>query len=173
MPRSLTSAALAAIYAQETGDWPIQLLTITHPALISPLYLSDNPMTRTSDANGQPYYKTTSNGIDYLFLPFELSLPDDDSEKIQTAKLTLDNIDLSIVQAVREMGTTPAQVTIALVMQSAPDTTVMSIGPLAMRDVTYDATAVTATLSFEQILNEPFPGDLVSPSTLPGVFLED
>jgi len=157
--RILSSAALQAMYAQETGTIFFVLIEITHPSL-------GTPFTLSSDAK-----PVVSNGVIYNPFPFEIAMPDDDPEKIQTASLTIDNIDRSIVAAVRAFGNTPAEVMISVVTSATPDTVEMATGPLTLRDVTYDAMTVQGTLRFEEILNEPFPGDLVSPATMPGVFL--
>lgn len=157
--RVLSSTALQALYAQETGTIFFVLVSLTHPSLGSPFAL-------TSDAA-----PTVSNGVTYQPFPFEIALPDDDPEKIQSATLAVDNIDRSIVAAVRGFGTIPATVSIQIVTATTPDTVEMEVGPLTLRDVTYDAFTVQGTLRFEEILNEPYPGDLVTPATSPGVFL--
>ena len=157
--RTLSSAALQAIYAQETGTAFFMLISVAHPSL-------GTPFTLTSD-----WVPTVSNGVTYNPFPFELTMPDDTADKIQTGGLAIDNIDLSIVTAVRGFGTTPATVTISVVTSATPNTVELSVGPLTLRDVSYDALTVAGTLRFEEILNEGFPGDLVSPATIPGVFL--
>jgi hypothetical protein len=157
--RTLSSAALQALYAQETGTIFFVLITIAHPSLGTPIAIC-------SDAA-----PVVSNGVTYQPFPFEIAMPDDDPEKIQSCAFTVDNIDRSIVTAIRGFGTTPASVTIQIVTSTTPNTIEMEVGPLYLRDVTYDAMTVQGTLRFEEILNEPFPGDLVTPATIPGVFL--
>jgi hypothetical protein len=120
----------------------------------------------TSDA-----VQTISRGNAFLPFPFMLTIPDDQDQKLPHAQITIDNVDRSIVAAIRNMGTTPAGVLIELVTSNTPDTVEFSSGQLTLRDVHYDELSVTGALSFEAILSEPFPGDLVTPATIPGVFL--
>ncbi len=171
MARTLSSWALQAAYAQDTSEGFILLLTIRHPVLSGPVYLSSDPTTRGTDATGQPYYYTESNSNQYLTIPFQISLPDDDPEKLLTAKLSIDNIDRSIISTIRQMGTIPGTLQIQIVTMSHPNNVEYDSGELTMRDVQYDALTVSTTMSFENILHEPYPGDRVSPVTAPGVFL--
>lgn len=159
--RSLSSAALQALYAQETGTAFILLLTISHRTLSAPIRV-------TSD--GVP---TRSRGSTFLPFPFLIAIPDDEQEKLPHAQITIDNVDRSIVSAIRSIGTTPAQILIEVVTSVTPDVVEFSSGQLTLRDVHYDALIVTGTLGFEAILAEPFPGDLITPATIPGVFLSE
>lgn len=159
MPRVLSSAALQAAYAQQTADGFLILIHISHPALSSDIYV-------TSDI-----VPTVSQGITYAPFPFDVTLPDDDPDKPPTASLTIDAIDRSIIAAIRSMGVTPATLTIDIVTMSTPDVVEMTSGAMTLRNVTYDALTVTGQMSYEEILQEPFPGDDVSPLTLPGVYL--
>ena len=69
------------------------------------------------------------------------------------------------------MGTAPAGILIEVVTSATPDNVEFASGELTLRNVNYDAMTVSGTLTFEAILAEPFPGDLVTPATIPGVFL--
>lgn len=158
--RSLSSFALQAMYAQETGSIPFVLIRGSHPVLGTGFF------NFTSDT-----VETVSNGITYQPFPFEITLPDDDPDQVPSCSLTLDNIDRSMVAAVRGMGNVPATIELQVAMSDTPDVVEMAVGPLTLRDVNYDALTVMGTLRFEEILNEPYPGDIVTPATLPGVFL--
>jgi len=159
VPRTLSSAALQALYSQETGTCFLILLTISHPTLSAPLFF-------TSDG-----VQTISRGNVYLPFPFQLTIPDDQDQQLPQAGITIDNVDRSIVTAIRNMGTAPAGILIEVVTSAAPDNVEFASGELTLRDVNYDAMTVSGTLTFEAILAEPFPGDLVTPATIPGVFL--
>ena len=41
---------------------------------------------------------------------------------------------------------------------------------MRMLDVEYDALTVTARLQYEDVLTEPFPADIYTPSSTPGLF---
>lgn len=201
MSRTLSSNAIAALNASETGVVFIVLLTITHPTLTLPIYISSDPTTRriSSDiagvgdtdlpspddtdsgtdvdldgvssvvALGQPYYVTVSRGNDYVFVPYNIVLPDDRADQIGIATIEIDNVDRSICQAIRNIGNTPAGVLIEIVTSVTPNVVEGSFA-MVLRDVTYDAMTVSGRLGFEEILTEAFPPDQVTPATLPGVF---
>ncbi len=165
--RHLSPIALAAVYAQETGTVFIVLLTISHPTLIDPETSAPAPLRFCSDA-----VQTVSRGNAYLPFPFMLALASEDPQKPPEAILQIDNIDRSITAAIRNMGVVPCQILIELVTSDTPDAVEYSSGSMTLRDVHYDALTVSGQLAFEQILNEPFPSTLVTPATIPGVFLE-
>jgi len=143
--------------AQETGEVFLVLLEIDHPSLTTPIRV-------TSDAAF-----TVSGGNTFLPFPFQFTFPDDQTDQIPIAKLTIDNIDLSIITAIRSMGNTPATVVMYMVLASTPNVVENTIA-MTMRNVNYDALTVTCDLRFEEILDEPYPGDQVTPATIPGVF---
>lgn len=159
MPRTLSSIALQGIYSQETGTAYIVLLTISHPTLPVPIRV-------TSDA-----VATVSQGATFIPYPFLLTLPTDDDLQPARARLTIDNVDRAIIVSLRNIGTTPATLLIEIVTSNTPDTVEFSSGNLTLRNVEGDAVSVTGELGCEEILAEGFPGDSVSPLTVPGVFV--
>ena len=110
MPRPLSSAARAAIFAQETGEAFIFLLELSHPDFTDTLRVCNN---------GE---NVTSNGQTYLWFPFELTLAGETDDTLPRARLRICNVDRRIVQAVRSVASQPVTARIALVMASTPDT---------------------------------------------------
>ena len=156
--RTLSSAMLQAIYAQETGVVPILLLTLSGPGITT--------IRVTSDA-----VNTVSNGQAFAPFPFMLTLPDDRADQIPQARLTIDAVDQRIADAVlKQLGNQPLTVTMQLVTSTDPDTIELQY-TMMMREIEGDALTISGALHFDPILAEPFPGDLVTPSTLPGVFV--
>jgi hypothetical protein len=156
--RTLSSADIQAMNAQETGDSYHCLITISHPNLPAPIAL-------TSDA-----VPTVSNGVTFVPFPFLFQIPDDRSDQLPIAKLQIDNTELAILQAIRSVGNAYPTVLMQIVLGSDPDT-IEAEWTMTMRNVVWDMNQITMDLRFDQILDEPFPGDLVTPSTIPGVFL--
>jgi len=146
-PRSLSSAAKAALTFQETGEIYLMLLTIQHPALIPSLYF----------------------GNTYLAWPFQVALPEEREDTVPTIQIVIDNIDRRIMAGIRSLPTAPT-VLLEVVLASSPDT--VEAGPFnfTLRGVDYDALTITGTLSPEDILNEPFPQYTYSPASFPGLF---
>jgi len=123
------------------------------------------PMRVTSDNK-----VTVSNGSAFVPLPFIYQVPDDRSDQLPVGKLQICNIDLSIINWVRSIGNDPATVLMQIVMGSTADHIEVE-WEMTLRAVTYDDMTVGGDLRFDEILDAPYPGDLVTPATLPGVFL--
>lgn len=157
MSRSTSSTFRQAIYAQQTDEAFLVLLTLDHDDLGSPIRV-------TSDA-----VDTISNSNTFSHCPFQISLPDDTDEHVTEARLTIDNIDRSVVEALRSISS-PPEVTIQLVLASDPDTIEAEFADFLLKDADYDDLVVTGRLSLDHLMNEPIPGDVMDPSRTPGLF---
>ena len=147
----------AALMAQETGEAFLILVKIDHTSLSAPIRV-------TSDG-----VNTTSNGETFIAMPFELELPISDPDQPPRAKLTIDNVDRSIVTAIRSIST-EATVDIDIVLASDPDTLEVSFTGFKLVNVSYDALTVEGDLSFENFFAEPYPSRVFSPADFPGGF---
>lgn len=157
MARSLSSPAARAIFAQQTGEAFIILLTLTHPEFL--------PIRVCND--GQD---VVSDGQTYQQFPFEIVMPEETEEAPPVVQLSICNVDRSIVNAVRSVSGEPITVTMSIVLASSPD--VIEAGPITfvMLDVEYDAGTVTGTLAFEgDVLNQAYPSETFNPSDYPGL----
>ena len=156
----------AAAYAEENDKIPIVLLTIDHPTLIGPIRLSSDPTTFLTDA---PVWATVSRGNNYFFVPFSIVIPDDKEQAPPQAKISLDNIDRSIIPLLRSTDT-PATVTIEIVLSSAPDTVEIEFPTMDLVAADYDASTVTLTLSIDALMSEPYPAHSFDPAGFPALF---
>lgn len=158
MPRPLSTPAIRALFASQTGEAFIVLLTLSHPTLANPIRVC---------SDGQALI---SNGNTYVAFPFRISLPAEVEGAPPTTELEIDNVDRSIVKAVREATGEPIQISMSVVLASSPNT--IEAGPFdfTLRNVEYDASVVRGQLQYEDILNEPYPGDTMTPSRFPGLF---
>lgn len=157
MARSLSLTARRAIYDQDTAEVFLILLTLSHPNWVAPVRVVHNTQN------------ITSRGNEYLAFPFLINLPDDTAESVPEVTLTIDNVSREIVAQVRSISTSP-DVTLEIVLASSPNT--LEAGPFAFKltRVTYNALTVEGVLSHEDILNEPFPGDSITPEHFPSAF---
>jgi hypothetical protein len=156
-PRSLSSAAVRALTAQETGEAFLMLVTITHDDLAAPLYFANNTVD------------VTSRGHQFLGWPFEVALPDEREDALPTVQLRIDNVDRRIMEGIRGLLTAPT-VLLEIVLASAPD--IIEAGPFnfTLRGVEYDALVITGTLAPEDVLNEPAMQYSFTPDLFPGLF---
>lgn len=157
MPRTLSTAALKAILAQQTGEAFLVFLRLDHPSLTQPIRVVNDGVDHVVD------------GLTWVGFPFEAAIPSESEDSLPTVKLVIDNVDRSIVQAVRQL-TSPPTISIHVALASSPPT--IEAGPyeFTLRNVAYDALTVSGDLRFEDVLNEPCPGDMMTPTTFPGLF---
>lgn len=157
MARSLSSLAKQAVFAQETGEVFLLLLTISHASLATPIRVVNNTQN------------ITSNGNLYTAFPFTIVLPDDTEEQPPRMRLVIDNVDRQIVQAVRNMTSKPT-ITLDVVLASQPDTLEASFPGFSLRRTNYDALTVEGDLNLEDVVLEPFPALSFTPQLAPGLF---
>lgn len=156
MSRSLSPVALESAFAQETGEVWLVLCTITHPSLATPLRFVNDMQSLTSRGNL------------YIAFPFEVEFPEEDADSAGEARIVLDNIDQSIVRAIRAMSG-PPEITLEVILASDPDTVEAEFPGMVLRDARYDAARVTGTLRFEDITSEPISIEM-TPQRFPGLF---
>lgn len=157
MPRTLSAAARAAMFAQETGSVFLLLLDIAGTGLPAPVRVVNNMQPITHAGN---VYQAGAFGI---------TLPPEEDDRPPEVRLQIDNVDQAIVEGVRLL-TGPPTVTLRVVLAESPD--VIECGPFdfTLRGAEYDAAMVTGTLMFQDILNESFPTDAFTPANFPGLF---
>lgn len=159
MSRSLSAAARAALYAQETaGLFPV-LLEISHPDLAETIRVVDNSVDLVYLGNTYKAY------------PFRFDPPDETADNKAGAKLTIDNIDRSIVLAVRSIS---SRAKVKAVATFYNDQGVTVFDPLAswefeLANVTYDAFSVSGDLIYEDRLGIRIPALEFTPQDFPGV----
>lgn len=155
--RSLSTAAKASLAAQETGEVWLMLLALSNPYFTSTFRYVDN-----SEA-------ITSNGDTYQSFPFEITLPNEDGESVQRARLSL-YAHPDIIEAVRSLRG-QLTVEISVIMASEPDTIVTGPISLVLLDIEWDALTVNGTLgSSIKLLDEPTPSDRFNPGSYPTLF---
>ena len=157
MSRVISEGARAHLFAAETGEAFLVLLTFTHNGLPAPLRV-------TSDTA-----ETISRGEVYVPYPFELTLPDEEESKSPRARLVIDNVDRQIVAALRNLATSPV-VTMEVVRAAAPDTVEAVFVDFRLANVVYDSHVIEADLTLEDFTAEPYPAASFSPSLFPGIF---
>jgi len=164
---SLSLTFRAAAHAEQTGEVLVFLATVTHESLETPIYLSSDPTARLS--TDPLRYGTVSRGNTYDYLPMSLVLPEDSLDTEPTMQLQIDNVMRTLTPLLRSIST-PAIVTVELVLASTPDT-VEAIWPefeLTKSTPAADVVAVDLTTDSDQ--DEPYPAGLFTPAGFPGLF---
>ncbi|NKM69159.1 DUF1833 family protein [Rhizobium laguerreae] len=167
MSRDVSSGFLNAIYSQETDEVPICLLTVTHESLDEPIYISSDATTHLSD--DPLLYGTESRGDQYIFLPFEFTLPDDRSDSPPRVELTMDNVDRTLVSILRTF-VTPPSIKLEIILASDPDLVEIAMPVLQMSDATMEDHTILVSLVADALINEPHPAGQFTPGSFPGLF---
>lgn len=156
-----------AMYAQETDEVVICLLTITSEALTDPVRVCYAPLTDALPVLNVP--GLVSNGEEFVFVPFDIILPRDDKTGTVSAKLQMDNVEREVIDIVRGIRK-PAKVKIQAILASDPDFIEMEYTDFLLSNVSYDADYVEGDLTLEYWALEPFPSGRFTPSGFPGLF---
>lgn len=157
MSRDTSTTFRNAVMAQETGEVPLLLLTLDHADLSVPIRVVNNSKD------------IVSGGETFIAFPMEITLADDPEERMPQASISIDNVDRSIVTAVRTITSAPT-ITIELILASDPDTIEASYDNFTMKSISYDSLTVTGTLTIEDFTLEPFPGGSMLPGNFAGLF---
>lgn len=153
-------------YAQETDVAVITLLTMTVGTTV--IRVCNTPIERFADL-GENAYGVTSNGERYIFLPFDITLPQDDKTGAVTAKLEIDNVSRDIVGYARD-SKDPINVAVQVVLSNALDTPELEFNDFKLTNVKYNGFTVSGNLSVDYLGLEPFPRGRFTPSGFPGLF---
>lgn len=164
--RQLSNAARQAVFAQDTSQVFIMLLTITHPNFVEPIRLSSDPTTLLPIAG---FRGTISRGNEYIYMPFSVALPSQDDTGIARANISIDNIDRQIVMYIRQADSA-LSVNLEIVMASSPDVIEVSAPDFRLEKVSYDALTVSGDLSLEYYDLEPYSKLRFTPNAFPGMF---
>lgn len=170
MSRDVSLDFIAAVNAQETDEAFIVCVTIDHPDLPAPVYLNnsgENISRFIGDSSGD-----STGDVVFLACPFQPILSEDSDDRPPQAKLIIDNIDRTLVAAIREAaagGVAPV-VTLELVKASDPDLVEAAFTDFEMREITYNSLTIEATLTLEGLFKEPACGYSFSPTYFAGLF---
>lgn len=135
MARTVSSTARQAGLAPETNEVFLYLLEISHTNLSTPIRVVNNREN------------IIHNGNTYLATAFNFTPPAESDGEIQPAKLTIDNVDRRIVEAIRTINSL-ADISAIVVLASDPDT--IEVGPYEMilKNVSYNSETVSGDLIY-------------------------
>ena len=150
-----------------TQNAPALNASSTDVAFFFLLTVSDgvNPDIRLVNNNED----VVSRGQTFMAYPFSLVLPDDDTTRAPTCKITVDNVDLRLIEMIRALPDAPT-VKVELVTSAYPDLVEREIDYLKVRSVDYDALAIQFTLEIQNILARKFPEGSYDPIQVGDLF---
>ena len=156
--RQYSSPARQNLLATSADEPFLIMLEINHPDLLTPVRVVNDVQN------------LTSNGNEYVALPFRVSLPDDAQGQVPQATLEVDNIGKELTQWLEVSGGGQgAKCTILQVMRSEPDLIEFSI-TLDLTNLSINNQVVSGTLGFLNTLNQVSTTVNFTPSTTPGLW---
>lgn len=169
MGRLVSLTVRAAANAEHTDQIPVVLVTIRHPSLSAPAYLSSDPTERIS---ADPLrYGTRHQGQVYDFVLMGTVLPDDEKDSPPKATLAFENVDADMAKAIRSITPgTYATVDYIVVLAGTPDIIEARYTNLRSVRGSYDAAQVSLDISAEPLTAEPWPAGRQTVSRFPGLF---
>lgn len=153
---SLSADAVRELFKQNSGECFLTLLTLEHPTLGTIRLVRNNE-------------DITSRGNLYRRFPFDIPMPADVNESLSNLTINASNVDLSLMATLRSIDE-PLPATVEIIAASAPD--IVQQGPYSF-DLTQaggDETTITGQLSYEPVVQDPFPAASFTPQTNPGLF---
>lgn len=164
---TLTSSSFdQQFFSQETESVFIVLLTLSNDDLDEDIRIASDPYELLPTANVRG---VESDGLEYIFMPFEITLPRDDSTGTVSATLTIDNVEREVIAQARSVRT-PINVKMQCVLSDDVDVVEIEYDYFQLSNVSYDSMTVSGELTLDYWGLEPFPSGRFIPSQFPGLF---
>lgn len=168
--RNLSAEALKALFSPESDSDLAILVTLYAEDGVTPLVnLSDSYTQRLSETTQDIVYGMISNGVEYTFLPLEISLPSEEEARAPRCSIIIRDVVRYLIPTIRNLTYQP-KVKLQLVLTKTPNVVEVSYTGFYISSLTYNAEQITAELSMIDYEREPFPAHSFSPAYFPGLF---
>ncbi len=131
--------------------------------------LCDSYTTRISENNTDVMYGVVSRSKNYIFLPLEITLPQEDEAQAPRCSIVIRDVTRYLIPVIRELKE-PPKVKLELVLSTTPNVVEVSFDGFYVTNFTYNRDQVTCELQMVNYEREPFPVHSFNPSTFPGLF---
>lgn len=150
---------LEEIFAQESGDPFLTLITLNHPTFPDPLRFVNNSVD------------IVSRGNTYKAFAVEIGLPIDDGENQKEFSLIFDNVSLELIDEIRSVvGETQIQVSLEMVLASQPDVVEIEYSELKIATVSYNRFFIECKLITDDFLSTELSSERYTPTIFRGLF---
>lgn len=153
----ISNSLRGAMFAEETSDGLLVLLTITHGDLNTPIRIVNNNTN------------VISRGLEFIAFPFEIVLPTSSPDSPPKAQLIIDNISRELGQIIRTISSAPT-VLIEVIRINDFNSLELSFPAFKLKNVRFDVSQVRGDLVSEDLQIEPYPVHTFSPANFPGLF---
>ncbi len=155
MANELSTELKAQIFAQESADPFLTLLTLTGPNFVYRLVNNSKDIV--------------SNGQTYFAFPMKVRMPSDDGESVREFQIEFDNASLLLIAALRTV-TDPIECQIDMILASMPDVVQITVTDLLIRSIVYDDKRVAAKIVLDNFLSVAVTSERYTPLAYPGMF---
>lgn len=165
--RTFTERAYRGLIEQVTNEIFLALLTLE----IDWLDQDGNKMSDTYNVVAGSAVDVVSNGVTYTPYPFEISLPADSSESVESVQLVIDNTDLLLIEGLRR-AYRPLRVSMEIVLEATPDIVELELSDMECLSIEVNASTISATLIINNTWDQKYPsvGETYDPRQCPGLF---
>ena len=155
MSNGLSNELKAQLFAQESTDPFLTLVTLTNPSFTTRL------VNNSSDI--------VSGGFTFIAFPMKIRTPADDGETSKDFSIEFDNVSLELITAMRSV-TGDIGVKIELILASLPSVIQMSYEDLIIRTISYNSKTISARIILDGFLAVQMTSERYTPSNYPGMF---
>lgn len=168
---SLSANAIRQMLSPDASDSLAILLTFTGTGITTPIRITDSFTQRITGltTNDEVIHGIVSRANNYIYIPFQLTLPDEQIASAPRCQLTVTDVTRYLIPILRTISSPPS-VLIELVMTSTPNTVEIAFSGFQMGAITYNKDAITAELVVQSLAMEPFPAHTFTPRYFPGLF---
>lgn len=161
--------------AESTSEIYVLLFRFEHEDLEAPIRLSTDNTERLTSEPLTYGTRSTWGGADpstepHLWIIASALVPSDLDDAPAAGQIVLDNLDRKIVELLRSF-TTPASVSMAVVLASSPDVIEQEWTDLDLVSHDVDAGEIMISFSREEIEQEFYPAGRMTRSRFPGLHL--
>ena len=159
MSRTIANTTTAEMFAQTTPEAFLYFVEISHSSFDT-IRIVNNTTALTYNSNS------------YTAYPFMTALPPDTEDLQYRSVLRLTNVPLTYITQARTIAGSRerAAVRIDIVMAGDLTAALSTVSGLQVDKISYNSETIEMSLTIDNFLTEPWPGDSFLPSTFPGLF---
>lgn len=157
MANQLSNEVLAQIFAQNSDDPFLTLVTLSHATFDEDIRLVNN--TKNFISRGQ----------EFMAFPMRIRFPMDDGESVRDLTIEFDNASLELIEEIRSV-TSKIGVKIELVLASLPNAVQVAQEELYIGSLTYSKNRIQAKIILDSFLNVEVTSEKYTPTNFPGLF---
>jgi len=166
--REVPLSTLKSMYAVDSNEYPIILIALHREGTEEDVIrLSSDPTVKLGD--DPIYYGTVSRGENYIFFPFEITLPSDESDSVPRLTLSVDNVSGEIGHWLRSSTIAPT-VTVEMLASSDLNAPIMTFPGFKLQSFVAGTMRIEGQITLTNLEREPYPSLCFTPSMFPGLF---